>query len=287
MFYRLINTIILLGNGGNPAQKAIQVTQLIVYPAFVLMSLIALHMCVELHMKIMGRFENENSRHLESISRIVIDSLVYTGCVTIWGHSFSRVKEHTLKIFNYLLNISEYQNNFPIALTEILTILTIFSLYFDIQFYVAASTCLLITNMIHLRFVKPILPDESISEDNIKLLYNKIKNKKLVHVFKKYWKRIVKNSSDKGIPVKGVKISVNPVGNKNLLKIINISGEESILSNKEILINSTNISSDDDWTEVETESLENSVVVCEETQEELSEYYLCSIDNQYVLVKNC
>lgn len=286
MFYQLVKTVILLGNGGpNAAQKALQVTQIIVYPAFVIVLLVCMHMTVELNMKLKGAPGN-SSKHIESVTRIVIDSLVYTACITLWGHTFNKMKSQSLKIFNFLLRVSQHQNQIPLALNELFTVLTIFSIYFDTYFYIVCSTVLLVSNMMMLRLRKPISMDEEnqfINEDSIKKLYNKMKKKKIVHIFKKYWKKVLKHYKHVGIPV-NVEITPNPDFQQNVLKIVKTSGEEEVLQGKKVIINKSQCT-DDEWTEVETESISCSTIICRETiEEDVAQYYLCLVDEQYLLV---
>ena len=295
MFYRLVKTMLLLGNTSNPAQIAIQLTQLIIYPAFILMALISLHLCLELHMKYRGDYHQNPSQHIGSITRVVVESLVYTIFVTIWNHAFDKIKGYTLFIVDRLLRISQsqYQNQLPIAITELFTILTIFSLYFDLQFYVFASNALLIANVLHLRFVRPLQFSneeiESDTESNLLFLYNKIKKKKVVHIVKNYWESIVKQTSEIGVGISQLEIKENILNNENtnILKIKKLNGEEQIYSDSKIIINSSKCLEDEyEWTEVETEYFSNSLIQCTETDDIKPQYYFCTLDQQHVIIQN-
>lgn len=297
MFYRLIKTILLVSGSTNPANIAIQITQLIIYPAFILLSLISLHLCLELYLKYRGDYYLNPTQHIGYITRVVIESFVYTMFVTIWTQAFDKLKEYTMYIVDTFLRISQsnLQNQLSIACIEFFTILTIFSLYFDLQFYIYASNALLISNIFNLRFIKPLeFKDNLDTENNILSLYNKIKKKKVVHIVKNYWETIVKQTSETGVSISQIEIKKNRIQESknvadmnNILKIKKINGEELIYSNASIILNSSKCLEDEyDWTEVETEYFSNCIIECIETNDDKPQYYFCHLGKQYVILQN-
>lgn len=271
MFFRLMKTIILLGQDGNPAQKALQVTQLVIYPAFVIMCLVILHIVTELYLKIIGSNSvNDNYIHIESVTRIVIDSLVYTGSVAIWGHIYTRYKDKSLVFFNYMVCVSSglYQNQFSIVCIETSTLLTIFSLYFNVKFYIISSTVLLIYNLIRIR-----------------LFQDCSKHTKPLKTLNGYWGSLARESLSKETKIRKMKITKNILSDQNTLVVLCRSGNEITLPDKDILIN-TSDNLDNDWDNIKTQYIIRSKVYCEEVgdSDDITEYILYTFNNQYVFV---
>tara|TARA_B100001287_G_C22676972_1_gene528233 strand:- start:1306 stop:2346 length:1041 start_codon:yes stop_codon:yes gene_type:complete len=236
MIYDIIKTFFLLGNTTHwaPAQKAIEITYVIIYPAFIIMSVIAIHVTIDLYRLCFSPFQAptdlkftnniDSTKHLDSITRVVIDSMVYTIMVTLWGNFIKIYKNKSLQIVNTLLSIS---NNFQkIYISDIFTLLILFSLYFDSHFYITTSSCMLIGDLILKRYKTIYNKDpvvDSVTEENVSLFYKNYAEKPYKYVKKiivPYFKPRTEEYSKIDIPIYKLEIFENKESQGNIIKLI-------------------------------------------------------------------
>tara|TARA_Y100000389_G_C17465866_1_gene525467 strand:+ start:4293 stop:5270 length:978 start_codon:yes stop_codon:yes gene_type:complete len=270
MIYELIKTFLLLGHTSiiNPAQKALEITYVIMYPAFVIITVIAIHITIDLYRAIwqpqLAFVSNDTpTKHLDSLTRVVIDSMVYTLMVSLWGHIFNKYKNYSLHLVNSILSIS--QNFHKIYIADIFTLLILFSMYFDVQFYITSSSLLLIIQVIVKRYKRTSHHTaDMVTHENVSIFYKTYAEKPY-----KYIKNIISKytavDSKFDTPVVDIQVLENKSESGNILKIVNQHNDETIYYNRDIVLNEFQPFESDSGDEPEwltTQHIHNSLVIC-------------------------
>lgn len=280
MIYNAIQTILLLCNDYTPTNRLLQVIQLIIYPAFVLLTIIIIHLIIELYNKIFG-YDITHTNHIDSTTRLAIDSLFYTAFINIWTHVFKRLTKYTNTILNYICYISKlkFQNIPFIIFIESFTLFVIMTLYFNLRLYIVTSSLLLIFNVIYLRF-SPI----KIKEETKYSIGPSIKQK-----FIDIW------APNKEFNINNLKITKN-TSNGNILEICKLNSNKIIIKDPDIIINKSIMTrkindfyildEENESNYIEIQNISNSILKCDQTESLESEYILYVVNNNYIFVKN-
>lgn len=266
MIYELIKTCFLLGNTSiNPAQKALEITYVIMYPAFVIITVIAIHITIDLYRAIWQpqlslSFNDTPTKHLDSLTRVVIDSMVYTLMVSVWGHVLNKYKNCSLHLVNGILSIS--QNFHKIYISDIFTLLIMFSMYFDIQFYITSSSIMLILQVIVKRYSRSRNPTtDVITPENVSFFYKAYGEKPYKYVRNMLSKYVFESNGKFDAPVNDITIIKNENKTGNILKLVNQHNDETIYYNRDIVLNEFQpFESDPEW--LNTTHINDSIVIC-------------------------
>ena len=158
------------------------------------------------------------------MTRVVIDSLTYTVLIYVWQYAADRLKSNIVGIMNTLVKMScnvsmpSSLERYSVGGYDVVVLMTLFSLYFDTQFYVTMSTGLLLYNMMKNKYQHTgggIRIDSEgvsnlVSRSNLKKINNisdachKVAKKPLGYaktVVSKYWMDIIASSVDTPVQV--------------------------------------------------------------------------------------